>query len=177
MTARLAPRATSLTANERSAHRGQALVEFALVVPLLLLLLFGVIDVARYVYNTNALSEAARQAARVGAVSIRGNCSGLNRTQCVQQTAKTTLTAVPISTSEVAVICQRLERDGSMPTTNDAGTTTDNCGGQWRINDMMVVTIRTNFNLVTPLIGQLIGTPTMTGQARITVASASGTAN
>jgi Flp pilus assembly protein TadG len=161
----------------RPRRRGQALVEFALVVPIFCLLVFAVVDVARYVYNTNALNEAARQAARVGAVSIRGNCSGLNRSQCVQQTAKSTLTTVPISTSDVAVICQRLERDGSMPTTNDAGTSTDNCGGAWRINDMMIVTIRTDFNLVTPLVGQILGTPTMTGQARITVASASGTAN
>ena len=51
----------------RSDGSGQALVEFALVIPIFLLLLFGLIDGGRYVYMSNVLSQAAREAARVGA--------------------------------------------------------------------------------------------------------------
>jgi Flp pilus assembly protein TadG len=51
--------------------RGQALVEFVLVFPLMLLLLFGLIDIGRLVYANNALSEAAREGARYGSVQAR----------------------------------------------------------------------------------------------------------
>jgi Flp pilus assembly protein TadG len=51
----------------QSKGKGQALVEFALVIPIFLLMLFGLIDGGRYVYMSNVLSQAAREAARVGA--------------------------------------------------------------------------------------------------------------
>ena len=47
---------------------GQALVEFALVLPVFLLIVFGIIDVGRYVYMNNAFNQAAREAARYGSV-------------------------------------------------------------------------------------------------------------
>ncbi len=48
--------------------RGQALVEFALVFPVFMLVLFGILDVGRYVYVSNALNEASREGARYGSV-------------------------------------------------------------------------------------------------------------
>lgn len=47
---------------------GQALVEFALVFPIFFLILMGLIDGGRLVYTDSTLSQAAREAARVGAV-------------------------------------------------------------------------------------------------------------
>jgi len=52
-------------------RHGQALVEFALVFPVFMLLLFGVIEVGRFVYTDNALSQAAREGARLAAVEAR----------------------------------------------------------------------------------------------------------
>ncbi len=49
-------------------HRGQALVELALVLPIFLLILFGIVDGARLGYANNQLSQAAREGARVAAV-------------------------------------------------------------------------------------------------------------
>ncbi len=48
--------------------RGQSLVEFALVLPVFFLLLFGLIDMGRYVYMNSTLSQAVREGARVAAV-------------------------------------------------------------------------------------------------------------
>jgi Flp pilus assembly protein TadG len=48
--------------------KGQALVEFALVLPLFLLLVFGLIDMGRLVYMNSTISQAAREATRVAAV-------------------------------------------------------------------------------------------------------------
>lgn len=51
----------------RKAH-GQSLVEFALVLPIFLLLIFGLIDMGRFVYMNSTISQAAREATRVAAV-------------------------------------------------------------------------------------------------------------
>ncbi len=51
-------------------HResGQDIVEFALIAPLLFLLVFGVIEIGTIIYGYNTISNAAREAARFGVV-------------------------------------------------------------------------------------------------------------
>ncbi len=51
----------------RGAEDGQALVEFALVIPVFLFILFGLLDVGRLVYTNSTLSQAAREGARLAA--------------------------------------------------------------------------------------------------------------
>ena len=48
--------------------RGQALVEFAFVAPIFLLLLFSLIDFGRYVYYVQILNNAAREGTRYAIV-------------------------------------------------------------------------------------------------------------
>lgn len=52
-----------------SSDRGQALVEFALILPILLILILGLIDVGRAVGAYNSVSNAARSGARVAIVN------------------------------------------------------------------------------------------------------------
>ena len=52
----------------RSRDRGQALVEFALVLPVFLMLLMGVFDLGRGIYMYNGVAQAAREIARVTSV-------------------------------------------------------------------------------------------------------------
>ena len=49
-------------------RRGQALVEFALILPILLILLLGILDFGRAVAAYNSVSNAARTAVRVAIV-------------------------------------------------------------------------------------------------------------
>jgi Flp pilus assembly protein TadG len=49
--------------------RGQGLVEFALITPLLLLFLFGIIEVGRLLAIYSGASSAAQQTARYGSVA------------------------------------------------------------------------------------------------------------
>lgn len=49
-------------------QRGQALVEFALIVPILTILLFGVMEVGRFMNAYLIISNGAREGARLGAV-------------------------------------------------------------------------------------------------------------
>ena len=52
----------------RAENRGQALVEFACVLPIFLLMLFAIIDVGRVVWANDSLANAAREAARYAIV-------------------------------------------------------------------------------------------------------------
>ena len=56
--------------------KGQAMVEFALVLPLLLLLLFGIIEFGRLMLIYASVSTASREAARWG--SAAGGTPGMD---------------------------------------------------------------------------------------------------
>ena len=65
--------ATYLFRRFKNSNRGVALVEFALVIPILLLLVFGIIEFG-FLYNGYiALSGAAREGARVAVVGGDGD--------------------------------------------------------------------------------------------------------
>ena len=68
--------------DRRHRERGAAAVEFALVVPLLLVLTFGMIDYGLFFADTLAARDGAAAAARQGAVENygAGNCSGYSAT-------------------------------------------------------------------------------------------------
>ncbi len=52
----------------RSRAQGQGLIEFALVIPILLLLILGLFDLGYAAFLQNTLSNAAREGARTGIV-------------------------------------------------------------------------------------------------------------
>lgn len=56
-------------------RQGQTLVEFAIILPLLMLLLFGIIEFGRYLYLKNSVTNAAREGARKAVVTNPWNDS------------------------------------------------------------------------------------------------------
>lgn len=50
-------------------QKGQALVEFAIILPLLFLLIFGIFEFGRAMFIKNSLNNAARSAVRVAVVT------------------------------------------------------------------------------------------------------------
>ena len=76
--------------------RGQSMVEFALMAPLLFLILFGIVDFGRAIFYSNEITNAAREGARVAILASNpcntqvanpspGNCttsSGTGPTVC-----------------------------------------------------------------------------------------------
>jgi Flp pilus assembly protein TadG len=54
--------------SDRDGDRGQSLVEFALLLPLMLLIITGLFDVARAVWQENTLAYAAREGTRFAIV-------------------------------------------------------------------------------------------------------------
>lgn len=59
---------TALLRRVRESDRGQALVEFALVIPILLFLLLGIVDFARAWNKYEVLTDAGREATRLAVV-------------------------------------------------------------------------------------------------------------
>ena len=144
----------------RTRSRGQALVEFALVFPVLALVLFGLIDVGRLVYVYNAVSQGAREGARYGSVADYASSCNLGRDACVVREVKGRMTAVPAST--VTVACERQE---------GSGTTVIADADQCKANDFLVVRVDTPVTMVTPVISGVIGTVNIRGEARVIVNS------
>lgn len=135
-----------------SAHRsrGQSLVEFAVVIPIFLLLVFGLIDMGRLVYINNALSEGAREAARWGSVQSRSQtAAGLTS---IHDYAVSSLTAVPNPT--VTPSC--LPDIGIHPAPSTA------C-------DILVVQVSSQVTMLTPIVAQFIGPRTYTATSTVTV--------
>ena len=90
--------------------RGQAIVEFALVVPLLLVLILGVVLVAEIGVARLALEHAAAEAARTGALT--------NDDELIRSTAAAAVT--PLDASLVKVLIEPTQNEGSRSSTPEA---------------------------------------------------------
>jgi Flp pilus assembly pilin Flp len=76
----------------RRNDRGQTLVEFALILPVLVILLVGIFDLGHVVWTNDGLSNAAREAARYAIVH-----GGSDSTPCPVGPAPGTLIVPPAS--------------------------------------------------------------------------------
>lgn len=76
----------------RTSETGQTLVEFSMVLPLLLILIFAILDFGRAMYSWSVLSNAAREGGRTAAIggtttevdaAINAAATGLDSDQLV----------------------------------------------------------------------------------------------
>jgi Flp pilus assembly protein TadG len=79
----------------RREQRGTALVEFALIAPLLFLLLFGIIDFGRALDYYNQVTQLAGQGARAAAVNRNPDGTAITSGTSIQTQLVTTYTAQP----------------------------------------------------------------------------------
>lgn len=77
--------------NKLKSQRGQALVEFALILPLLLLLVFGIIQFGFIFHAYLTVNEAAREGARLAAVKAYAEDSAI-KAKVQERTPSLTLT-------------------------------------------------------------------------------------
>ena len=133
--------------------RGQALVEFALILPLLVFLLLGLFDFGRAVYAFSTVNNAARDGARLAVV---------DQTEShVQALAAQRAASLGIDPDDVAMEFHQK---------HEPGTPCEFSPGQMQITDCVaVVEIPYTYTAITPLIGNLVGTIDMTGEARFPV--------
>jgi Flp pilus assembly protein TadG len=80
--------------------RGNALIEFAFVLPILLLVLFGITEFGRMIMTTNILNTASREGARLAAVSPLGETAAVEaRVKEVLASAKVQAKAITVDYS------------------------------------------------------------------------------
>ena len=56
--------------------KAQAMVEFAIALPVLLLLIYGIVEIGRFIFMYSTVVNASRQAVRYGATTGIGNGTG-----------------------------------------------------------------------------------------------------
>jgi hypothetical protein len=160
----------------RRHRRGQSLVEFALVLPIFLFMLFGLIDLGRFVYMHTTLSQAARESARLVTVeaywvgSADPSCGQVGGPVCPADVAGLRANALAAANRMMAPF-------GSIPATNlylscDATTapsgawTTQSCNSR-TANSLASVRVVLSIQPITPVISQMF--PTITSEASATM--------
>jgi hypothetical protein len=130
--------------------RGQTMVEFALILPVLLLTMYGVMELGRllfiYVATTTASREAARYASGTELVNRNGifverfrDCAGIR--QAAQRVG------VLAGIDEILI-----QYDSGPGTTLSANCTGDIWPDQRSLNDRVVVSVRGNYNTIVPMV-------------------------
>lgn len=97
----------------RSDCRGNAVIEFALVLPILLLVLFGITEFGRAIMTKNILYTAAREGARLAAVSP------ISDTLSVQGRVISILDAANVDAKEITITYDPSTRSIQVAVTND----------------------------------------------------------
>ena len=168
----------------RRGARGQGLVEFALVLPVFLLMMFGLIDVGRFVYQTSTLSQAAREGARLGSVeaSYRHDppkpddpacgtsggpvCPADDAALLSHISAAANRMMSPFGTvSNTYMSCVLAPPAGTTPT----GAWTDTTCSNHAPGNVISVRVTAQFTPITPIISSLFGTRTLSGSAAMTI--------
>jgi Flp pilus assembly protein TadG len=140
----------------RMAARGQALVEFALVFPIAILLLMAVFDIGRAVFAYNGLTNAAREGARLAAVN---QDPALIKQRVQEMTFGTGVTNLA---SPNFVRFHKESPNLTTPTSNPVCTT-------MAIGCVAIVMAESDWRAITPVIGQIIGPITFTGRSEVPV--------
>ncbi len=160
----------------RETSRGQAAVEFALIVPVFMLLLVGLLDVGRVVFASNDASHASRDATRFASVSPL-DCDSIFYViqHQIQGSASVTVTvsyrAIPSSSNQNPSwtnVCPAynpaITYDNDPSTGTMSNAVTPMVGGEIR------VVVTNPVSLATPLVSNLLGgTITVRGSSDMSV--------
>jgi Flp pilus assembly protein TadG len=86
-------------------QRGQALIELALALPVLLLLTVGIIEFGRVAYYSIEVSDAARVGAQYGAQSMADAANIINITQAIQNDTQDVPGGINPPTASLSCVC------------------------------------------------------------------------
>jgi len=124
----------------RSARAGQALAEFALIIPIFLIILLALFDVGRAVFAYNTLTNAAREGARMAIVN--------QDKDLIQERAENQTAIVELDSPSVVINFYQQAADGSPDTTDPCTPAAVGC--------LAVVTFEATYRPITPLISNIL---------------------
>ena len=128
-------------------HRGQSLVEFALILPVFILILVGIFDVGRAVFAYNTLNNAAREAVRVAIVD--------------QDATTITNEAIARSVSLGLEDASDVSIDYLQPDYTD----TPPCNATPKYGCVVQVEVSYSYTPAMPILGSIMGTLRLTGES------------
>ena len=135
-------------ARRGASSRGQGLVEFALVFPVMMLLLLAIFDGGRLVFAYNDITNAARVGARVAIVN---QAAGAAVAATVNQA-----TSLGLVNSDVTVTYLKPDLSGS-------------CASPYGLGCVADVRVTFDWAAITPVIGSVIGPVTLTTETRMPI--------
>ena len=147
----------------------QALVEFAIVLPILVVLVLGILEVARIIFIYAAVTNASREASRFGsAIGFEDTTYNLKYQYCsaIRGTAKRTSFLVPLQDSDITIEYDHGPGTSAFDTC-PVGVTRDTTIVVKTGQDRVKVTITTNYSPITKLIP--IGTRPITSSSARTI--------
>jgi Flp pilus assembly protein TadG len=149
--------------------RGQSLVEFALILPLFVLLLAAVIDVARMVTIHSAAVTASREGARYGAAvgDLGGSpqyvdCAGI-------RTAARNATEALLTLADTQIRISYDNGSGTPRTNACAPHGTGPVASAIQNLDRVLVEVTVTYDAITPVLTNIIGPMTVTSVDRRTI--------
>jgi Flp pilus assembly protein TadG len=137
----ITPRRKARTSGRRRG-RGQALVEFALIIPIFLLMLIALFDLGRAVFAYNTLTNAAREGARIAAVNQ-------DLTSIIQH-AKNQTAIVELDAPNVTVDFYNTNEDGTPDISGGP------CTDLVAVGCMAVVSFEATYRPMTPFISNIL---------------------
>lgn len=137
----------------RDAGRGQSMVEFALILPLFVLLLLGIFDLGRAVFAYNTINNAAREAGRLAIVD--------QTVADIQAEGKQQAVSLGIDAADVDVDFFLTSAGTSTPCTYVGGPQVTECTARVRVPY--------EYTAATPIIGNIVGVITMTGETQFRI--------
>ncbi|MBI2724441.1 MAG: pilus assembly protein [Chloroflexi bacterium] len=151
---------TRRTRRRAAASRAQTLMEFALILPVITLIIFGLVDIARMMQASVTIQEGARDGARY-AITGRIDCttSGVqDRPNCIRQAVIDRTKSIENASSVVASFKSwGFPAYADPPVAGDAG---DQC-------DAVEVDVAYTYRPVTPIFNFFIGSVNMRASERM----------
>ena len=145
--------------NKKRSVIGQGLVEFALIIPIFLLLVYGIFEVARAIFMYSAVLNASRDAARYAAASDNVQAMGNSYTpyymdcEGIRQHARRVSSFVDLSASD-AILIRYDNGPDSAPDYELIAASCEALGGPiLELGDRVSVTVSATFDTLVPIVG------------------------
>jgi TadE-like protein len=150
-----------MTWRRKRGHSGQTLAEFAIVIPIFLLLVMALLDLGRAVFVTNGLTNAAREAARLAIVNQDADL--------VAQRAQAMAFGVDITTAPADLV--KYYRSG--PDLDDVESN-EQCDDsdvdhEIAVGCVAVVVTEASWQPITPLIGNIVGELSLSARSELPI--------
>ena len=148
-----------MTRRPRRRERGQALVEFAFVLPIIVLVIAAFIEIGRAVFAYNTVANAARQGARVAAVNQLADTTDCDESRPIEDPyephwsirgcAVAAAGALGISSANVTISYA------------PPPSTTLDCDPTLHVGCIAAITVSYNYSVATPFLNWVIHAFTM----------------